>query len=38
MGSIVGVNITQGVGVTPFSVRDGADFHSNIAEMALWRP
>jgi kynureninase len=26
MGSIVGVDITQGIGVVPFSVRDGADF------------
>jgi len=26
MGSIVGVDITQGVGVAPFSVRHGADF------------
>jgi kynureninase len=25
-GSIVGVDITQGVGIVPFSVRDGADF------------
>jgi len=26
IGSIVGVDITQGVGVVPFSVKDGADF------------
>ena len=26
MGSVVGVDITQGVGVLPFSVTDGADF------------